>query len=418
MRVGDTGERLIIMWISKGWTTHELQLPVFYREALARLLALEKFRNLIETNIEAGITLYTDHKPALFENSLSNKGQLSAWKLAEVSNLLSIVENLYRQGGEMLFADPLSRVCGPTEGWHDPGIPCKIATLLKHLPESIRETSKIRLYAGKDTSGVSKILYQWRKTKNLLASSITQGKLSTSGDTSDAFHIGIEDVNKVVDLCRMLIKEGKQFAILIPISIVGEIARLENIDNGRHYDTELTSSVEKLSRIILAQDAEMWLISLDKHHIDEFISLQKQMEANLQELAMIKKAVTKAKESKTNKALRQETEFYYYVNYQDSNPFAILATTLLNSADGTISSANPDVLTYKTSPFGKVGILKPDLTHSTYPGVSKLPATYRIPYRSICIADTSLKIEPPDAILANIPFEWTNPICFPFKVKR
>jgi hypothetical protein len=36
MRVGDTGERLIIMWISKGWTTHELQLPVFYREALAR----------------------------------------------------------------------------------------------------------------------------------------------------------------------------------------------------------------------------------------------------------------------------------------------------------------------------------------------------------------------------------------------
>ncbi len=64
---------------------------------------------------------------------------------------------------------------------------------------------------------------------------------ATSGDSSDAFHIGIEDVNKVVDLCRMLIKEGKQFAILIPISIVGEIARLENIDNARDYDMELTS---------------------------------------------------------------------------------------------------------------------------------------------------------------------------------
>ncbi len=69
MRIGDTGERLVIQWISTGWTTHELQLPVFYREALGRLLAMEKFRNLIETNIEAGITLYTDHKPALFENS-------------------------------------------------------------------------------------------------------------------------------------------------------------------------------------------------------------------------------------------------------------------------------------------------------------------------------------------------------------
>jgi hypothetical protein len=39
----------------------------------------------------------TDHKPALFENSLSNKGQLSAWKLAEVADLLSIVENQTRR---------------------------------------------------------------------------------------------------------------------------------------------------------------------------------------------------------------------------------------------------------------------------------------------------------------------------------
>jgi hypothetical protein len=43
----------------------ELKLPVFYRESLARLLALERYRNLIETNIAAGITLYTDHKPGV-----------------------------------------------------------------------------------------------------------------------------------------------------------------------------------------------------------------------------------------------------------------------------------------------------------------------------------------------------------------
>jgi hypothetical protein len=80
-RQGDTGARKVIEWISKAWTAFELNLPVFYRESLARLLALEKHRNLIETkNITAGITLYTDHKPGLYENSLSNKGQLSAWR--------------------------------------------------------------------------------------------------------------------------------------------------------------------------------------------------------------------------------------------------------------------------------------------------------------------------------------------------
>ena len=110
MRIGDTGPRQIIQWISKAWTTHELTLPVFYRESLARILSLERFRNLIETNIEAGITLYTDHKPALFENSLSNKGQLSAWKLAEVADLLSIVENLYRQGGNVICRPALTSV--------------------------------------------------------------------------------------------------------------------------------------------------------------------------------------------------------------------------------------------------------------------------------------------------------------------
>ena len=109
MRVGDTGPRNIIQWVSKAWTDHELKLPVFYRETLARLLVLERFRNLIETNISAGAALYTDHKPGLFEESLSNKGQLSAWRIAETADLQSIVEHHYRQGSKMLLADPLSR---------------------------------------------------------------------------------------------------------------------------------------------------------------------------------------------------------------------------------------------------------------------------------------------------------------------
>ena len=56
-RENDKGPRQAIYW---------LRLPVFYRESLARLLALEKFRNLKETNINSGITLYTDHKPGLY----------------------------------------------------------------------------------------------------------------------------------------------------------------------------------------------------------------------------------------------------------------------------------------------------------------------------------------------------------------
>jgi hypothetical protein len=45
------GKATLIQWTSKAWTAFELKLPVFYRESLARILALERYRNLIETNI-------------------------------------------------------------------------------------------------------------------------------------------------------------------------------------------------------------------------------------------------------------------------------------------------------------------------------------------------------------------------------
>ena len=46
-RISDNGPRNVIQWVSKAWTEHELKLPVFYRESLARLILLERFRNFI-----------------------------------------------------------------------------------------------------------------------------------------------------------------------------------------------------------------------------------------------------------------------------------------------------------------------------------------------------------------------------------
>ena len=126
---------------------------MFYRETLARLLVLERFRNLIETNISAGAALYTDHKP---EESLSNKGQLSAWRIAETADLQSIVGHHYRQGFKMLLTDPLSRICAPSSGFYDPSLPSKFQALTKYLPENIKQMKTIRLYANKDTTALSR----------------------------------------------------------------------------------------------------------------------------------------------------------------------------------------------------------------------------------------------------------------------
>jgi hypothetical protein len=100
--------------------------------------------------------------------------------------LLSIVENLYRQGGKMLFADPLSRVCGPTEGWFDPSLPGKLAALFEYLPDEVRNNVNVRVYAGKDTYAAGRLVQKWRKPTN----PISKGKLLTKDLAQETFHIG------------------------------------------------------------------------------------------------------------------------------------------------------------------------------------------------------------------------------------
>ena len=256
-RVNHRGIRLVIEWISKGWTVHEMQLPVFYRESLATVLTLEKLRNLIETNIDAGITLYTDHKPALFENSLSNKGQLSAWKLAEVADLMSIVERIYRQGTGMLMADPLSRVCAPTEGWYDPTLPRKLAALLEHLTDEVKQAENIRVYCYQDTIAAARIVQRWRTPKNKIAT----GRL-TQEPKKDAFLIGTPTANSVIKEVLQLLEQNRSFAVLMPLSLVPELSRLENKGDTRTYDQHIAQKVQALSKIVLSSSAQVWLVSL------------------------------------------------------------------------------------------------------------------------------------------------------------
>jgi hypothetical protein len=51
----------------------------------------------------------------------------------------------------MLLADPLSRVCAPTEGWYDPTLPRKLAALLNHRTDDIKHAEHIRVYCYQDT---------------------------------------------------------------------------------------------------------------------------------------------------------------------------------------------------------------------------------------------------------------------------
>jgi hypothetical protein len=225
------------------------------------LLALERFRNLIKTNISAGAALYTDHKPGLFEESLSNKGQLSAWKIAETVDLQSIVEHHYRQGSKMLLADPLSRICAPSSGFYDPSLPSKFQALCKYLPESIRNIKTIRLYANKDTAAFSRHVQAWRKPTN----PISQGRLGSSefSDNSTVFFISVCHAEKSLDEVKGLLASNRQFAVLLPTDLLSEISRGENIQGKGLYDQEVEGQIYNLSKIVLSQEGDTWLVRIN-----------------------------------------------------------------------------------------------------------------------------------------------------------
>ncbi len=66
----------------------------------------------------------------------------------------------------MLLADPLSRVCAPTEDWFDPTLPAKLAALLAHLTIEVKNNEHIRIYCHQDTIAAARIVQRWRTPKN------------------------------------------------------------------------------------------------------------------------------------------------------------------------------------------------------------------------------------------------------------
>jgi hypothetical protein len=228
--------------------------------------------DLIETNIDAGITLYTDHKPALFENSLSNKGQLSAWKLTEVADLLmAIVEHIYCQRSGMLLADPLSRVCVPTEGWFDPTLPAKLAALLAHLTIEVKNNERIRIYCHQDTIAAARIVQRWRTPKNNIAT----GRLAQE-TKAGAFLIGTPTANSLVQEVLHLLKNDRQFAVLMPLSLVSELSRLENSGGAQTHDLDVARKVDTLSKIVFPSSAQVWLVNLAQFAITKILIIMEE----------------------------------------------------------------------------------------------------------------------------------------------
>ena len=61
---------------------------------------------------------------------------------------------------------------------------------------------------------------------------------------------------------KAFIKAKSHIAVLTPLTLLPEIARLENDKEGEpQYDAEISAAVSKLCKIVIASTSECWLVS-------------------------------------------------------------------------------------------------------------------------------------------------------------
>ena len=250
----------IIAWISKAWTPYEKgSLPIFYKETIARLLTLEHFRNLIETqHLGHGITCYSDHLPGIKSSSLSNKGKLSTWRIHETSDLTSIVETLYKSGPTMTVADPLSRLARQEHRVDNFDLPVLLQMLLKELPVSVRRAKNIRVNAEKDTLVATRMVQRWREPTNPISNTI--GSLTDKID----FLITATYADKLPLKVAELIRKNVPFAALIPLPLLNEIERTGKTE----VDEEVRSKRLNMKLVISTSLGQAWLINHPECTVD------------------------------------------------------------------------------------------------------------------------------------------------------
>ncbi len=177
----------------------------------------------------------------------------------------------------MLLADPLSRICAPSDGFYDVKLPAKIHALLQHLPEEVAVCNTVRVSANKDTAAMARMVQKWRKPTN----PVGQGRLTSYAETSGSqavteemwvtdsssgsfelksFSIGAPHADVGVREIQDLIRKDRASAVLTPLSLILQIPR--GTTGHEDDDDNIASKVDGMTKIIMASTVDAWLINL------------------------------------------------------------------------------------------------------------------------------------------------------------
>ena len=73
-----------------------------------------------------------------------------------------------------------------------------------------------------------------------------------------------------------LLKNDRPFAILMPLSLVPKLSRLENNGGVRSHDLNVAKRVDSLSKIVLPSSAQIWLVNLAHFSVTKVLTIMEE----------------------------------------------------------------------------------------------------------------------------------------------
>ena len=138
-------------------------------------------------------------------------------------------------------------------------LPAVIDVLLERLPESIKNYENLRVNAEKDTVLAARMVQRWRNPRNPI--SVLRGEAPGPCD----FLITASFADKITHTVAKLIRDKKNFAALLPVSLLCEIDR----DKKGKVDSVVAQRRSKMTTIVISQLSLAWLVSHPECTLDQ-----------------------------------------------------------------------------------------------------------------------------------------------------
>ena len=244
------GNRSHIRYASKTWKPSLRGRPPYYLEGDAMIDAIEDGGRYARAT-EFKLLAFGDQAPLQWAKHCT-KGQLNAWR---IERLQECEYDVHYTPGSQNEADPISRypMLGPRQ-FTRLGLSNAVSTLLKMLPNRMRDVKHTWAWANHDTSNVAKEVQEWEASPNAVH---TRHPKEALGNTKLELGVLMPRADQSTAMAAKALATDRPVYILVPNDLVHLISQTpeESIDPATQARVDATTKVQLMAPL------HTWLVA-------------------------------------------------------------------------------------------------------------------------------------------------------------